>query len=104
MGLEWEEIMTTGPKTITAHLLDPVHGYSKQAWVVGQEISEEGSKRAEDGCMYLVIAYSDGEAQFLGCSKSTWQKQYAEFTAIDKAHENSPSLRLIDRFKNRWLK
>jgi TPR repeat protein len=70
--------------TVTAHISDPVHGYSKQIWTVGQHFPwDTNEKLYEDGNLFVFYAYEDGMRTTAICSRDIWNNMKAQDDIID---------------------
>ncbi len=43
------------PSSVTAHILDPNTGYSKETWTVGQHVPQEAVKQLAEGNNLFVV-------------------------------------------------
>jgi hypothetical protein len=78
------------PGTVTAHVLDPNSGYSKQQWTVGKHISAEALNRLADGSnIYVVVVYEAGQPKQVACKKEIWDQTRAQFEGIEAAGKDS---------------
>ena len=90
----------TNPKKVIAHLLDPKAGYTTQEWIVGRDVDVETVSRfAQDGNLYIAIAYKSGEPVLTVCNKAMWKSAQMELDAIDLQMNDSPSLRMLREFE-----
>jgi hypothetical protein len=83
---EWEKTgKISRVEKVIAHVLDPNSGYTKQTWQVGINIEAETVKRmGENGEIFIVIAYEQGEAKTLLCKRDAWILVKAQHDAIDR--------------------
>ena len=78
------------PSSITAHILDPVTGYSKQTWIIGKNVTREVvDKLAEDGNIFVVVVYESGTPNQIICNRNLWNQTKAQFGAIEGAGQAS---------------
>lgn len=78
------------PSSITAHILDPVTGYSKQTWIIGQNVTREVVENlAEDGNIFVVIVYESGMPNQIICKRNLWNQTKAQFEALEVAGQAS---------------
>lgn len=78
------------PSSIMAHVLDPVTGYSKQTWIIGQHVTREVvDKLADDGNIFVVVVYESGTPNQIICNRNLWNQTKAQFGAIEGAGQAS---------------
>ena len=71
------------PSSVTAHILDPNTGYSKQTWTVGQQISREAvEKLSENGNIFVLVAYEAGTPKQTICRSDIWNMLKTQFEII----------------------
>lgn len=76
--------------SVTAHILDPNAGYSKQTWVVGQHVPREAVEElSEDGNIFVVVAYEAGKPKQMICRRDIWNQTKEQFEGIETAGEAS---------------
>ncbi|MGB4115378.1 MAG: hypothetical protein WBK51_02390 [Polaromonas sp.] len=92
-------------RQVTAHLLDPKTGHTTQEWIVGKDVDAETiAQFAEDGNLYIAIAYRSGEPTLTVVNRAKWISARMEFDAIDLQISDSPSLRLLREFEKNQSK
>lgn len=70
---------------ITAHILDPKIGYTKQHWEVGKDISADAvDKLANVENVYIVTVYEDGIGRQIACQKDVWMQAKDQYDSIDR--------------------
>jgi hypothetical protein len=78
------------PSSVTAHILDPNTGYSKQTWTVGQHVPRETvEKLSEDGNIFVVVAYEAGTPKQMICRRDIWNQTKAQFESIEATGQAS---------------
>lgn len=78
------------PAAVTAHILDPKFGYSKQTWAVGQHVSREAvEKLSEDGSIFVVVAYEAGTPKQVICRRDIWDQTKEQFGYIEATGQAS---------------
>lgn len=76
--------------SVTAYILDPNTGYSKQTWTVGQHVPREAfEKLSEDGNIFVVVVYEAGAPKQMICRRDIWNQSKAQFESIDAAGQAS---------------
>ncbi len=76
--------------SVTAHILDPNTGYSKQTWTVGQRVSREAVESlSEDGNIFVIVVYEAGAPKQMICRRDIWNQTKAQFESIDAAGQAS---------------
>lgn len=84
------------PSSVTAHILDPNSGYSKQTWTVGQHVPREAvEKLSEDGNIFVVVVYEAGTPKQIICRRDVWNQTKVQFESIDATGQAS-SQRVMD--------
>ncbi|MDA0738193.1 MAG: hypothetical protein O3A59_04480 [Nitrospirae bacterium] len=88
---EWEAAgKVSRVETVVAHVLDPKTGYAKQTWRVGPDIESDTVKRlGENGEIFVVVAYEQGEPKTMVCKRAVWLQVKAQHDEIDRAGEES---------------
>ena len=88
------------PKTLTAHILDPIEGYITQQWVIGRDVfPPSGANLATEKDIYVVHAYETGKVKPIICQKSIWLQAMSRYAAICEAEIKGDS-ELEAIFKN----
>lgn len=78
------------PSSVTAHILDPNTGYSKQTWTVGQHVPREAvEKFSESGNIFVVVVYETGTPKQMICRRDVWNQTKAQFDSIDETGQAS---------------
>lgn len=78
------------PSSVSAHILDPNSGYSKQTWTVGQQVPREAvEKLGEDGNIFVVVVYEGGTPKQIICRRDVWNQTKAQFDSIDETGKAS---------------
>jgi len=84
------------PSLVTAHILDPIAGYSKETWTVGHDVPQVAvEKLAEGDNLFVVVVYEAGEPNRLVCKRDIWNQTKSQFEAIESEGQASMS-RMID--------
>jgi len=75
---------------VVAHILDPIAGYSNRDLRVGKDIDAETVRRLGDqGAVYIVVAYGDGEPTVNVCTRAAWLRAQAKQTIDDRVIDAS---------------
>lgn len=78
------------PSSVTAHILDPKTGYSKQTWTVGQHVQREAvEKFSERGNIFVIVVYEAGTPKQMICRRDVWNQTKAQFDSIDETGQAS---------------
>lgn len=92
----------SAPKTVTAHILDPMKGYITQQWVIGRDVfPPSGANLATEKDIYVVNAYEDGEVKPVICSKDMWLLTKETYSDIESVANNSALAleKKLDRYR-----
>jgi len=83
------------PSSVTAHILDPKTGYSTQIWTVGQHVTREDVEElSEDGNVFVVVAYVQGQPKSVICKRTIWLQVKAQHDAIDRKQKKKSFFRV----------
>lgn len=75
---------------VVAHILDPIAGYSNRALRVGRDIDPDTVRRLGDqGAVYIVVAYGEGEPTVNVCTRAAWLRAQAKQTSDDRVVDAS---------------
>lgn len=75
-----------GVKTVTAHILDPMNGYTTEQWLVGRDyFPPNGASVSAEKDVYVINHYKAGKAESILCNKRIWLQTKAQFSAVDDA-------------------
>lgn len=84
------------PSSVTAHILDPNSGYSKEMWAVGQHVPQEVVEQfAEGDNLFVVVVYEAGTPSRMICKREIWNQTKSQFEAIEAEGQASMS-RIMD--------
>lgn len=82
------------PSSVTAHILDPNTGYSKETWAVGQHVPREAVEQlAESDSLFVVVVYEAGTPKRMICKRDIWNQTRSQFDAIEA--EGQASMRQV---------
>ena len=83
--------------SVTVHILDPIAGYSKEVWTVGEHVVREAVEQfSEDDNLIVVVIYEAGTPKHMICKRNIWNETKARFDAIEAEGEQSISQILSD--------
>ena len=86
--------------SVTAHILDPKIGYSKQTWRAGEQVPHETvEKFCEDGNIFVIVYYEAGTPKQMICKRDMWNQIKAHFDSVDKASQASMR-QIMDELNN----
>ncbi len=78
------------PSLVTAHILDPNTGYSKEIWAVGRQVAQATvDQLAEGDDLFVVVVYQGGTPKSIVCKSDIWNQTKAQFESIETEGESS---------------
>lgn len=80
------------PKTLTAHILDPIKGYITKQWVIGRDVfPPSGANLATEKDIYVINTYEAGKIKPIICQKSIWLLTKSTYAAMDEVGADAMS-------------
>jgi hypothetical protein len=80
------------PKTVTAHILDPIKGYITQQWVIGRDVfPPSGANLAAEKDIYVINTYEAGKVKPTICQKSIWLLAKSTYATMDEVGADAMS-------------
>lgn len=84
------------PSAVTAHILDPNTGYSKETWTVGQHVPKDAVEQlAEGDNLFVVVVYEAGTSKRIICKRDIWNRTKSQFEGIE-AEGKASMRRMMD--------